>query len=128
MADFDVIFAGLEARCENGTEYYAKSDVVRALGGRDIRKRLDWYPKTKINGQYHLKGRIAAYQCICPELELIGNWPAYQTWEKTVMDLCVGEGLVRRVKDEVFETENTDRLKQRLQELFSLLNASRVDS
>jgi hypothetical protein len=105
--------------------------------GKGMTPRINFYlvqpdpemrpTRVKLGTTDSLKGRIATYRCICPELLQIGHWHSYQTWEKTVMDLCIGDGLIRRIKDEVFETNDLNRLKCRLDELFTKLNAARVN-
>jgi hypothetical protein len=45
--DFDGFFEKLEPQCEGGIEYYARSEVMKLLGGRDIRKRVDRFSENQ---------------------------------------------------------------------------------
>ncbi len=63
--------------------------------------------------------RLRAHRCSAPFATILDTWPCHKLWEKTAID-CVTQNC-EQIHTEVFRTENIAQVKQKCDQLFSLM-------
>lgn len=73
----------------------------------------------KVGFANDLDARLRQHRTAAPLAKIVASWPCRPLWEKTVIE-CVTQGCVN-IREEVFETEEIDKVKSRCDDFFKLM-------